>query len=218
MLHGVKINGIDTLSAYGLALLADIKISSPKLRETRVAIPGMDGDLNLSYALTGGPVYDNRDIAFTLFAGVNDFELEAVRSVLVNEYQGREVAVSFPTDETHFYFGVIQFGDITGYNTGRIPVRMVAGPWQIKNEETVVRESIGTTLTSIALVNETRPVVPEITVTTETSVVWNEGTYVLSAGSHKLLNICFAKGENVIQAMTTSGTGEITFVYREGIL
>ena len=68
MLHGVKINGVDTMEQYGLVLAADMQVEAPTLRENRYSIPGMDGSLNASYALTGGPVFNDIGITFMLIS------------------------------------------------------------------------------------------------------------------------------------------------------
>ena len=59
---GVIINGINLFERFGLLSLTDLKISSPALKSNFKDVPGMHGSLNLSYALTGEPVYKDRDV------------------------------------------------------------------------------------------------------------------------------------------------------------
>ena len=138
MLHGVVIwlqnedvgETIDTLLDYGLCLLDDLTIGEAKLKENYIDIPGGNGSLNLSYAPQGYPVYEDREISFTLFKGVDDIALEVIRAELANLFHGKEVILMLPNDQTSYWRGVIQFGAMSGYNSGKIPVKFRAQPYK----------------------------------------------------------------------------------------
>ena len=136
MLHGIGIEWFDeqiqydSLTEDGLCLLADLTIGEAKLKENYVDIPGGNGSLNLSYAPQGYPVYEDREISFTLFKGVDDVALEAIRAKLANMFHGQEVHLILPNDLHSYWAGVIQFGAISGYNSGKIPVTFRAQPYK----------------------------------------------------------------------------------------
>ena len=136
MLHGIGIEWFDeqiqydSLTEDGLCLLDDLTIGEAKLKENYVNIPGASGSLNLSYAPQGYPVYEDREISFTLFKGVDDVALEAIRSKLANMFHGQEVNLYLPNDPNSYWTGVIQFGAISGYNSGKIPVTFRAQPYK----------------------------------------------------------------------------------------
>lgn len=134
MLYGVSIRGeddtVNTLTEYGLCILDDLVIGEAKLKENYVDIPGANGSLNLSYAPQGYAVYEDREISFTLFKGVDDVALETIRAELANSFHGQEVDLMLPNDATHFWSGVIQFGAMSGYNSGKIPVKFRAQPYK----------------------------------------------------------------------------------------
>ena len=135
MLYGVDISGkdeeVNTLSYYGLCILDDLTIGEAKLKENYVDIPGANGSLNLSYAPQGYAVYEDREISFTLFKGVDDVELETIRAELANSYHGQEVNLILPNDLYSYWTGVIQFGAMSGYNSGKIPVTFRAQPYKV---------------------------------------------------------------------------------------
>ena len=137
MLYGVKINGIDTLAEYGLALASDYSIEAPTMKETRVDIPGADGSINLSYALTGRPTFNDRNISFSLFRSTHDSDLVRLRSKLMSQFHGREVQLVFPFDGSVYYSGILQIGNITNYNSSVIPVSMTASPYRIERVTSV---------------------------------------------------------------------------------
>ena len=137
MLHGISIEWFDeqiqynSLTEDGLCLLDDLTIGEAKLKENYVDIPGGNGSLNLSYAPQGYPVYEDREISFTLFKGVDDIALEAIRAKLANMFHGQEVDLYLPNDRNSYWTGVIQFGAISGYNSGKIPVTFRAQPYKV---------------------------------------------------------------------------------------
>ena len=220
MMYGIKINGTDTLSAYGLALLSDLSVSKAELKENYVDVPGADGSLNMGYALTGEPTYKDRDITGTLFKRVDDFALSQIAQSISNAYHGKTVKIQLPTDTDHYFSGVIQFGGLDGYNSCKIPFSARVNPWRYKSSvTTVTRTDLTTAYKTLTLANERKPVVPSITVTAETTVKWGEATWTLSLGTHLVPEITLAEGENTLKAkLTADGTGSITVTYQEGSL
>lgn len=216
---GVRINEIDTLYNYGLILLADVVIGAPTLKENRIDIPGAHGSLDLSFAVTGEPLYNDRPISFTLFKQVNDLTLNQLRDQLAGVLHGRRCRLSFPFDYGYYYIGTIKIGDLQGYNSGRIPISMTAAPHKLKNSITSVSSELTGEYTAVSLVNDYMPAVPTITVTEDTTLLWNGTEYAISAGTHRLLDIRLTKGVNNISAkLVTAASGTITFEYQEGRL
>ena len=220
MMYGIKINGIDTLTAYGLALLSDLSVSAPKLKENYVDVPGADGSLNMSYALAGEPTYKDRDITGTLFKRVDDFALSKIAQSISNAYHGRSVKIQIPTDTDHYFTGVIQFGGADGYNSCKIPFSARVNPWRYKSSVTAIsRNDLTANYKTMTLTNERRPVVPTITVTEETTLLWGTATYTIAAGTYKLPDIVLVQGSNTLKAkLTTAASGSITVEYQEASL
>ena len=219
MLHGVKINGVDTLTRYGLCLLADVEIPAPAVRTTRITVPGMDGSIDASQALTGEPIYDDVDISLPLFARKADAELQAIRRQFLDAYHGREVQLVLPHDADHYYLGTLSVGNLSGYGSGEIPVTLHADPWRYKLEPTVVTAAdLSTTYKQLTLANEARPVIPTITVAQDTTLLWDGNEIALSSGTHRRPEIRLAAGNNTISAKVASGTGSIEIKYQEATL
>ena len=216
--HGITINGVDTLETYGLILGADLEIPAPQLRESRVTIPGRDGTLNLSYALTGEPVYNDRVITGSLLKTESDIDMEQTRIELMTAYQGRTVDVYLPIDPDHFFRGVLQFAGVSGYNKGILKWSLEAEPWRLKDSDTVISKNLTTSEQTFTIPNEGRPVVPLITVTAETTIIFGGNSYTLATGDHRVSGIYLLAGNNTLKAKTTSGTGTMTLTFREGVL
>lgn len=220
MLYGLRINGIDTMEHYGLVLLSDLKVSAPELKEAYTDIPGSDGSLNMSFALTGCPTYKDRNIIGTLFKRADDFSFTPIMAAISNDYHGTVVNLQLPSDLDHFYKGVIQFGVMAGYNSCRIPFSAHVHPWRYKNEiTTVTRDDLTTNYKTLNLNNERRSVVPSITVTAETTLLWGTSTYTIGTGTHLVPDICLKQGSNTLKAkLTTATSGSITVTYQEASL
>lgn len=214
--YGVKIDNTNTLTQWGLILLDDLKIESPDLKSYFLDLPGADGGLDMSYALTGLPAFKNRKISFTLMAPVDDADLDTKYASLAAHCHGLQKKLWLPMDSTHYFLGTFAIGDRSGYNSGQIPVTVDAYPYMLKNSETTATKSHSTS-TTITLTNEQRPVVPTITATRAVTLTKNGKTYSISAGTTKVSGLVLTAGTNTI-TVASSGSGTLTFKYQEGRL
>lgn len=130
MLHGVIIDHYNTLECFGLALLADVEVGSPKPQESRIVIPGRNGTLRLGATYYGTPVYGDRTIRFTLFRACTDRKLLAAWHEFAAMVHGQQVQLILPWEPNFYYYGTMKLGSISGYNSGVIPVAMTAEPYK----------------------------------------------------------------------------------------
>lgn len=221
MIAKVFIDGKDTHADYGL-LLASKSITAPEVKTNLVEVPGMDGALDLSDALTGEPAYKNRKISISLIGvkAVSGKEWPSAISDFCNAVHGKRLKISFPEDTAHYYAGRLSVGQIS-ISGGKqsIAVEVDCDPWKYKNAATVVeRADLGTEYQEISLPNERRPVIPTIKVGQETTLLWGETTIVLSAGTYRRANIRLSAGANTLKAKVAEGTGTIRVEYQEASL
>lgn len=231
--YGVNINGVDTLEQYGLMLLEDIKAGSPEFKETRVDIPGMSGTLNLSYAVTGRPTFGDREISFSLFKRVNDTALDVLRTRLRALWHGREVKLILPFDKSHYYAGVMEIGESSGYNSGKIPVTMTAEPYKYdlaaSDEEWLwdpfnFEVDVGRRYKALevggeaayTIIGSPMPVCPSFIVTGGALIMTiNGSSYSLPVGTSTVLGLWLEDGE---YSVTFTGTGAVTISFQGGYL
>lgn len=233
MLYGVKINDIDTLIEYGLALCAEYSIEAPTLKETRVDIPGADGSVNLSYALTGKPVFNDRKISFSLFRSTQDSDIVRLRSILMTQFHGKDVQLVFPFDGSVYYSGVLQVGDMANYNSSVIPVTMTASPYRIERitsvenwlwdpfdlDTGIARGYIDLpveTPTEYIIIGSYMPVSPVFDVTGEDiGLYYHDTFYELPEGRSSVLGLTLDPGEN---SLIFTGEGSVSIEFRGGWL
>lgn len=221
MIGKVCFDGKDTYTEYGL-LLASKSISLPEVRTNMIDVPGRDGLLDASEALTGEVTYKNRTITLKLTGvdTVSGKNWPATISDFCNNVHGKRVKVTFPEDTAHYYSGRCSVGQVELVKMMQtIPVTVNCDPWKYKNEKTTVsRSDLGTAYKQLSLPNESRPVIPTITVSQDTTLLWGSSTINISAGDHILPAIRLAAGSNTLKAKVASGTGSITVTYQEASL
>ena len=221
MMGKVFFDGKDTYTEYGL-LLASKSISLPKVRTNMIDVPGRDGLLDASEVLTGEVTYKNRTITLKLTGvdTVSGKKWPATISDFCNKVHGKRVKITFPEDTAHFYSGRCSVGKVGLVKMMQtIPVTVDCDPWKYKNAKTTVsRSDLGTAYKQLSLPNESRPVIPTITVAQDTTLLWGSSTINISAGDHILPDIRLASGSNTLKAKVASGTGSITVTYQEASL
>lgn len=218
MMGKVFFDGKDTFAEYGL-LLASKSISLPEVRTNMIDVPGRDGLLDASEVLTGEVTYKNRTITLKLTGvdTVSGKKWPATISDFCNKVHGKRVKVTFPEDTAHYYSGRCSVGEVGLVKMMQtIPVTVNCDPWKYKNAKTTVsRSDLGTVYKQLALPNESRPVIPTITVAQDTVLLWGGNTINVSAGDHILPAVRLAAGNNILKAKVASGTGSITVTYQE---
>ena len=221
MMGKVFFDGKDTYTEYGL-LLASKSISLPEVRTNMIDVPGRDGLLDASEVLTGEVTYKNRTITLKLTGvdTVSGKKWPATISDFCNKVHGKRVKITFPEDTAHFYSGRCSVGKVGLVKMMQtIPVTVDCDPWKYKNAKTTVsRSDLGTAYKQLSLPNESRPVIPTITVAQDTTLLWGSSTINISAGDHILPDIRLASGSNTLKAKVASGTGSITVTYQEASL
>ena len=202
-----------TLSGYELA--------APQWRESYIEIPGMDGLLDASTALTGEPQYDNRALEITLERSDGTrTEREATITAMLADLDGSRVRITPPDRADHVLIGRVrvarQYNDLAH---AQVVVSASCEPWHYKADPTTVtRTDLGTAYKQLSLPNERRPVIPTITVGQDTTLLWGGSTIALSAGTYRRADIRLQAGSNILKAKVASGTGSITVEYQEASL
>lgn len=194
----------------------EVQPAQPKLNI--IDIPGADGSKDLSAYPGGRVVFNDREIVWTFALYPGDKWHDRQRKVS-NALNGLACHITLDDDPAYYYVGRLSVDSYNRDQTLRqITIRAICRPFKLKQEVTTVTVALTTTAVTLELGNDRKPVVPTITVTAETTLEWNGGSYTISAGTHKILDIQFQEGDNELRAKVTSGTGSITITYQEGAL
>ena len=202
--------------------LASWSLSAAEYRTQFVEVPGRDGDLDLSTALTdGAPRYGSRTLTVTLERSDGTrLDREAAINTMVNWLDGWRMDIRLPDDEAHYITGRVHV--VKEYNDpahAAVTVTAVCDPWRYANYETVLRLTAAEEEQTAMLTNNgRRTVVPVLQITGEgASVLLKFGTasWALGAGTYQLPDLVLPQGG---ASVTYSGTGDLSFSYREALL
>lgn len=219
--RGMIFGDYDT-AAHGWTLQAGWVFSPAEQKTNFVDIPGGDGAVDLSTALTDGiPRYNNRTLTavFELSTGDRSTREVEIRQ-MVNTLDGLRLNITLPDDPGHYITGLVhvarEYNDLAH---AAVTVTAICDPWKYANAETVVSKMFTGAAETMRLTNNgRRAVVPTLSISGDTrpleltfgeaSVSFNNGTYkwpelLLTTGSHTL---------------TAKGYGNLKITYREAVL
>lgn len=202
--------------------LASQELTPAEYRSQFVTVPGRDGDLDLSTALTdGAPKYGNRTLTVTLErSDLTREEREVAINTMVNWLDGWRLDIRLPDDPGHYLVGRVHVAkDYNDPAHASVTVTAVCEPWRYSNNETVVSLTAGAEAQPARLTNSgRRTVVPSIEITGDAAqilLVYGSYSWALGPGTYQLPDLVVPQGGVEI---TYSGAGEISFTYREAVL
>ncbi|WP_449460716.1 hypothetical protein [Streptococcus suis] len=195
-------------------VLEDFSIGMPEPKFIKVSVPGRDGDLDMSEALTGYTQYHNREIQLQFGITGSEAECEIKKQVLVSGVSGKQVHVRFSHLEGYFV-GRCKVETITrSHRHYTVQLTIDCQPYRLAESETSLYYSLYASPREITFMNSGMPVVPTIRTTGNAVVVYKGNRYNLETGTHRL-GFVIDSGEN---RLTISGTGSLTLLYRKGVL
>lgn len=193
-------------------LLTSVEIGSAKPKYKEVEVEGSSVVLDYTEAF-GEVKYGQRLLVFGFKTIVPRSQFRTVHSKVQDALQGLRVDISLDDDPEYYYSGRISVSPFTNEkNIGIISIECKCEPWKYKKVDTVVAQSVDGSAT-ISLQNSRKRVVPTITTTAEMTIAFDgySGTY--NAGTFIIPELELSQGAN---SVTVTGTGNITFTYREG--
>lgn len=103
---GIKFGSTHTYNDWGL-LLAQKKIGIPVVKTVTVEVPGVNGVLDLTEALTGGVCYGNRELSFTFITRdtLSGMAWPKLLSTISAAIHGREMDIVLDDDPEWKYTG-----------------------------------------------------------------------------------------------------------------
>ena len=215
--RGISFGDIHSWYDLGL-ILSKVSIPAAKPKTNYIDIPGKDGSLDLS-EVHGDIKYSDRECIFTFTAAnsMSDSEWEAHKTMVCNALNGRAFRITLDKDPDYYYSGRCSVDDNSSNKRIRkIVIKAKVRPWKYKQTVTVNSFSLSSVLREIEIMNARKKVCPTIECThDDTTVVFGENAYTISAGTRKVLDIQFSEGSNVL---LVSGQGTITFTWQEADL
>ena len=212
----VKLN---ELWVSGLGWLREsVNFPTPQSQTNTIVVPGRNSPIRYTEAL-GRVSYQPRSFEIVLSMLGTRSRFDAMVSTVVNQYAGQLTKVICSEEPGLYAIGTLEmapaYDPLTG--KGQLTISCSDGDaYRYHVEETVVTVTGGGT---VYLDNDYMPVVPVITVTAETALGWQVGTdtfqKTVSSGTWEFPEMELQAGRNTI---SVTGSGTVTFRYREGCL
>ena len=210
--YDTHLNGPWTLAAWSL--------SPAEYQSNFVEVPGRNGALDLSTALTDGePRYNSRTLEARLERSDGTrLEREAAITTMINWLDGWKMEIYLPDDELHYITGRVHVAK--EYNEpahAAVLVTATVDPWRYNKNETAVHLTAVEEEKSALLTNQGRRTVVPILEITGGDVKLTVGTasWSLGPGIYQLPDLVVRQGGTEIKYQ---GSGELFFRYREAIL
>lgn len=210
---------LNELWVSGLGWLREsVNFPTPQSQTNTIVVPGRNSPIRYTEAL-GRVSYQPRSFEIVLSMLGTRSRFDAMVSTIVNQYAGQLTKVICSEEPGLYAIGTLEmapaYDPLTG--KGQLTISCSDGDaYRYHVEETVVTVTGGGT---VYLDNDYMPVVPVITATAETSLGWQVGTdtfqKTVSSGTWEFPEMELQAGRNTI---SVTGSGTVTFRYREGCL
>lgn len=210
------LDNYNTWNDWRLTLTAK-DVSAPEPKTHYVSIDGMHGSLDLSEALTGSPLYNDRTVTASFWSSEGTFqERRDLLKTITSSLHGKKVQIVEPDDPDHYFLGRIQ---IKGVEQDQVHIAFgieaVCEPWRYAFVETERRVDVEGNMDIVINNTGVKVLTPVLTVTGTVNVTFNGSTTELTDGTWKISDLRLAPGANVVKL---SGDGSLVFTYREADL
>lgn len=216
-MRGVKFGEYHTADDWDL-ILNSKKINPPTPKIVKVTIDGRDGELDLSRALTGEMKYNDRDASFSFIVteGKHD-EREGLINRIVNLIHGQKLQIIEPDDVDHYLLGECSVSDVKNDKAyGSFSVKATCEPYRYSiNEINRIITASATPVNIVLTNNGKRTLTPTVVVSDSVTLSFGNTTLTLGKGTYKLSSLQLKSGSNIV---SVSGSGTITFTYREAVI
>lgn len=236
-MNGVMFGNKHSYRDWGLLLKSRPVISPPSPKTVYIDVPGSDGSLDLTEALTGDVKYENRKIKLVFVVLDARNRWSNIYSEILDYMHGQQMRIIFDEDPTYYYYGRLQVNEWASDKvTSTITVEGLVEPykneifgslddweWDPFNFETGIVRDYGNLIVegtlSFTIEGNRKPVVPSFIVTSSDgsgmTVTYDGKSYNLKDGTNRVVNIKVKSGTNVFEF---TGNGTVSVDYRGGRL
>jgi hypothetical protein len=216
----IGINGKGTYGDFGLFLAPGLELSPAEPRIKSVAIPGKDGELDLTESLTNDIIYDNRTLDFELlFLQEDKKEQSYIYREFVAFCHGKRATLTLPDDDHDTYLtGRVKVGPLVeDKSIARAKVSADLEPWRYRKSQKEYILTVGTGSTTATIENEGRKLVhPTFTTNGEISVIFGGVVAQIPQGTYTIDGIAFKQGGNTLSVTADTADTTVSIKYREG--
>lgn len=215
----VIIGGKKTYDDLGLLLAPGSSVGDAQPKTYFVDVPHGNGSLDLSEAITGDVVYDDREISFKLLLPADVKTWDVKQRELKNMFHGKRREIIMPQYPGYYFVGRVNVEAIEqDKSVAYIPFSVLAEPFALKVNKTIASHSVTATgVLILILKNERMITMPTFTTSGTTKITFGNKTQSYSAGTFQSTSILLKEGDNPIKIEAVPGT-TVEISYQEGAL
>lgn len=228
---GVRFGTIHSYNDLGLAL-SSVKITPPKPKTYRISVAAVDGDIDITEALTGGDIkYERRTITIEFAMLGDERQIHDKYSQVMNAIHGKDFPqIVFDDDGNYYYTGRVSATALGSEALkGIITVQCIVDPYKYDwgddwlwdpfcFENGVINEmdslEVNGTL-EVTYIGQRKKYIPAISVTSAMTVTFKGKSHNLIPGKNKIFDIRFCEGINLL---TFNGHGIVSIENKGGSL
>ena len=194
-------------------------VTPPEPKTNYIDLDGMNGTLDLSEALTGEVTYQDRIITADFWTSEGTFlDRVALMRDIKTAWHGKKVKIIDPDDSEHYFLGRIKIkSSYFSQVQTNFSIEAICEPWRyaLRETERTIMVEEGSEVVAVIRNNGVKSINPAITVTGTVMLTYKDASIKLTGGSYAIPDIKLYQGINTIGL---SGTGSVTFTYREAEL
>lgn len=220
MHYGVKIGNYHSLTDWGLYLLRGWTISPAPENRYTVAIPGADGQHDLTKSLTGRVTYGNRTAKLTFKGDAPRDSWQAIYHDIVNSVNGETLDIIFDTEPEYYYTGFVSVGELVAIDNHSFKIKFTIDLEPFKWENKLTEASVFFRGTASDSVVEDIPVISVIEITNGINVSKNSWDTDLRYGTQAIPTYDFTDFSELLltwEKASESQTTDISFVDGNGL-
>lgn len=215
---GIQFDNIHSFYDLNL-ILSGVSIPPATPKTTYTDVPGRDGSLDQT-EVHGEVKYHDRDgckFTFTMNPAddLSESAYEEKKTEVSNLLNGRAFQkITLDKDPDYYYSGRCAVSEyLSDKRVRQIVVTARVKPYKFKQKETVKTYELTEAAQTVSILNARKSVCPFIECSDDDCrIVFGSASFVLTAGTHKVLDIRFMEGVNTLEL---SGTGTVTFRFQE---
>lgn len=209
----VEVGGVDLWERYGLAFVDGGTVSPPAPKTYTVDIPGGDGCVDVTEALSGDVAYDDREMELC-FVTADPAGFEATKTLVSGFLHGRRFDFTLSWDPGYTYTGRFSIDEYySKLRYGYVKVTVDAEPYKLR-EHRRVRVAGGGGASAVLTCGRKRQR-PVVECASECVLYCGGESVRLQPGRWDVTALWLSQGDNEVWVDSTPGGGDVTV---EGLL
>ena len=176
-------------------------VTAPEVKTNYVSIDGMHGTLDLTEALTGDVLYNDRTVTASFWSDEGTFlERASLLKTITASLHGKKVQIIEPDDPEHYFLGRIKIKNVVQDQVHiEFTIEATCEPWRYAIEETNRRVDVNGDTDVVIHNTGAKAITPVLVVTGGVYVTHGNNISLLNEGSWKVTDLRLSQGTNIVK-------------------